>query len=390
MELKARTQVIIIGAGPAGLLLSHLLHLRGIESVVIEQRSRDEVETTVRAGVLEQGTVTLLTEVGLGDRLSREGAVHHGITLRFNGGSYRIPLSDLTGGRAITLYAQHEVLKDLIAARIKARGELWFESHVGALEHDEARVAVHYEQLGTHRQLIGDFVVGCDGFHGITRQAIPVAARRELQIVYPFGWFGVLLEAPLLSPELIYARHARGFALVSTRSASLQRLYFQCDPQERPQQWQDAAILAELQRRLETTEGWTLKEGRIIQKDVVAMRSFVCETMRHGRILLAGDAAHIVPPTGAKGMNLAVNDVSLLAEALHAFYRDGSERELQKYPERALARVWRAQRFSWWMTSMLHRFNDEQHFQHRMQLAELERVVGSVAAQAALAEDYVG
>ncbi len=386
-----QTQVGIVGAGPAGLLLSHLLHLAGIESVVLEQRSQADVESTVRAGVLEQGTVDLLCAVGIGERLRREGAVHHGIELRFNGRAHRIPLSELTKGRCITLYAQHEVLKDLIAARLAAQGTVLFESNVGAIHaSDSLQPALRYEHRGRFEQLRCDFVVGCDGFHSLVRAAIPAAARREYQTTYPFGWLGILLVAPRLAPELIYARHARGFALVSSRSATLQRLYFQCDPQERVGNWPDEKIRDELQRRLNTHDGWSLGEGAIVQKDVVAMRSFVCETLRHGRLLLAGDSAHIVPPTGAKGMNLALNDVRLLAHALDEFYRSGRETELLKYPEKCLERVWRAQRFSWWMTSMLHRFNDDDLYHHRLQLAELENVVNSRAAATALAEDYVG
>ncbi len=386
-----QTQVGIVGAGPAGLLLSHLLQQAGIESVVLEQRSQVDVESTIRAGVLEQGTVDLLCAVGVGERLRREGVVHHGIELRFNGRAHRVPLSELTNGRSITLYAQHEVLRDLIAARAAAGGTLLFESKVGAIHAaDSTQPALRYEHRGRFEQLRCDFVVGCDGFHSLVRAAIPAAVRREYQTSYPFGWFGILLEAPCLAPELIYARHARGFALVSTRSATLQRLYFQCDPQERIGNWPDEKIREELQRRLTTEDGWTLGEGAIVQKDVVAMRSFVCETLRHGRLLLAGDAAHIVPPTGAKGMNLALNDVRLLAEGLRDFYRSGLERELQRYSQKCLERVWRAQRFSWWMTSMLHRFNDDDLYRQRLQLAELENVVNSRAAATALAEDYVG
>lgn len=385
------TQVAIVGAGPAGLLLAHLLDEAGIASVVLEQRSRLEVETTIRAGVLEQGTVDLLRAHGLAARLQVEGAVHAGIELRFDGRRHRVPLAELTGGRTITVYAQHEVLKDLIAARVAAEAAPLFESRVTGIHcADSARPLLSFERNGASGQVRCDFVVGCDGFHGLVRQAIPLALRREYQAIHPFGWFGILLEAPRLSPELVYTRHARGFALVSTRSETLQRLYFQCEPDERITTWSDDRILAELARRLETRDGPVAVHGRVVQRDLVAMRSFVCETMRHGRLLLAGDAAHIVPPTGAKGLNLAVNDVRLLAEALGEFYRAGRETGLQQYPARCLARVWRAQRFSVWMTHLLHRAPDDDPYRQRLQLAELDHVVGSRSAAAALAEDYVG
>jgi p-hydroxybenzoate 3-monooxygenase len=387
-----RIPVAIIGAGPAGLLLAHLLGRAGIESIVLETRTRDEIEATVRAGVLEQGTVDLLREVGLGDRMAREGAVHHGIHLRFDGITRRIDLSGLTGGRAITLYAQHEVIKDLVAARLAAGGGTEFGvREVTLRDLDTESPSVRFLRAdGTERIVACDFVAGCDGYHGVSRASIPAGSRVEHSRTYPFGWFGILVEAPLASDELIYACHERGFALVSTRSPTLQRLYFQCDPGEDANAWTDGRIWEELHARLATGDGWTFTEGRIRQKAVVAMRSFVCETMRHGRLFLAGDAAHIVPPTGAKGLNLAVADVRLLAAALAAHYSTGDTGQLDAYPEEALRRIWRCEHFSWWMTSLLHRFPGEDGFQRRLQRSQLEYVTRSRAAATSLAENYVG
>jgi p-hydroxybenzoate 3-monooxygenase len=385
-----RTQVGIIGAGPAGLLLSHLLHLQGIESVVLECRSRAEIEATIRAGVLEQGTVDLLNEIGVGARMRREGAVHHGIELAFGGQRHRIDLTELTG-RSITVYAQHEVIKDLVAARLEAGGQIAFEvSDVSIHDIDGMRPQIQYRQDGVAQTLDCDFVIGCDGFHGVSRPAIPQAQRQEFQRIYPFGWFGVLVEAPPSVDELIYAQHERGFALVSTRSPTVQRLYFQCDPKDDVNNWSDDRIWNELHTRLENDDGWQLKEGRIFQKNIVAMRSFVSTPMQHGRLFLAGDAAHIVPPTGAKGLNLAVADVRLLSIALEAFYQQGRDDLLARYTNTATKRIWRAEHFSWCMTSLLHNFDDATPFQRQLQRAELEYVVSSRAAATALAENYVG
>jgi p-hydroxybenzoate 3-monooxygenase len=386
-----RTQVGIIGAGPAGLLLSHLLHLDGIGSVVVESRSRQEIEATLRAGVLEQGTVDLLKASGVGDRMQREGFVHEGIYLRFAGRSHRIDFPSLTGGRAITVYAQHEVIKDLVAARLEAGGRLLFEVKDAAvydLDSAEPKIRLHHEN--SLFEISCDFIAGCDGFHGITRPSIPSRMRHEFTRVYPFGWFGILVEAPASTDELIYAMHERGFALVSTRSPQIQRLYLQCDPDDELKNWPDARIWEELHARLETGEGWRLAEGRIFQKGVIAMRSFVIEPMRYGRLFLAGDAAHIVPPTGAKGLNLAAADVRVLSKALAAYYAGKGEDGLKNYSATALRRVWRAEHFSWWMTSMLHRFHDESPFHHRLQLAELDYVVSSRSKAQTLAENYVG
>jgi p-hydroxybenzoate 3-monooxygenase len=386
-----RTQVGIVGAGPAGLLLSHLLHLDGIESVVLECRSRQEVEATVRAGVLEQGTADLLVACGVGERMKREGCVHHGIRLRYGGRTHRIDLHELTGGRAITIYPQHEVLKDLLAARLRAGGRLLFEVQNTSLHDLETPTPrIRFQRDGWTEELTCDFVAGCDGGHGASLHAIPSVARHDYAHVYPFGWFGILVEAPRLSEELIYAHHERGFALVSTRTPSLQRLYLQCDPKDRVQDWPDDRIWAELHARLADREGWRLAEGRIVHKAVLAVRSFVVEPMQYGRLFLAGDAAHIVPPTGAKGLNLAAADVRLLSRALAAFYKEGRTDLIGQYSETALRRVWWAEQFSWWMTSLLHRFADADVFQHRLQLAQLDHVTSSRAAATTLSENYVG
>jgi p-hydroxybenzoate 3-monooxygenase len=388
----ARTQVGIVGAGPAGLLLAHLLRLEGVESVVLETRSREEIEATIRAGVLEQGTVDMLRESGVGERMMREGFVHHGIILRFAGRSHRIDLTGLAGGRSIMVYAQHEVIKDLVKARLDAGAPIEFGVKDVTLQDLETQAPkIRYRDgAGALRELACDFVAGCDGFHGVSRPAIPSRRRSEFTRVYPFGWFGILVEAPPATDELIYAHHERGFALVSTRSPQIQRLYLQCDPEDVVANWPDARIWEELHARLANAEGWKLTEGRIFQKGIVAMRSFVVEPMQYGRLFLAGDAAHIVPPTGAKGLNLAAADVRVLARALTAHYREGRGDLLEQYSATALRRIWRAEHFSWWMTSMLHRFHDDTPFHHRLQLAELDYVTRSRAKATTLAENYVG
>jgi p-hydroxybenzoate 3-monooxygenase len=387
-----RTQVGIIGAGPAGLMLSHLLHLRGVESVVVEGRSREAIESTIRAGILEQSTVDLMVENGVGERLKREGVVHHGTVLRFNGRDHRIDFEGLTGGRVATLYPQHEVLKDLIEARLDAGGDIRFESKDTALEDVEgARPRVRFTDRDGRAQVLEcDFIAGCDGSYGASRPAIPQDKRRDYLRIYPFGWFGILCEAPPSSEELVYARHERGFALISSRTPEVQRMYFQCDPDDKVENWSEDRIWAELQARVEGEDGFRLKEGRIFQKNIVPMRSFVCEPMQHGRLFIAGDAAHTVPPTGAKGMNLAMADIFVLDRALSRFYADGSTDLLDAYSATALRRVWRAQHFSWWMTSMLHRFEGASEFDEKRQLAELELVTGSVPAATSLAQNYVG
>ena len=390
--MNNRTQVCIVGAGPAGLLLAHLLRLEGVESVVLETRTREEIEATIRAGVLEQGSVNILNETGVGERMMREGAVHHGIFLRFAGRSHRIDLAGLTGGRSIMVYAQHEVIKDLVKARLDAGAPIEFGVKDVTLQDldTDAPKARFRDAAGALRDLACDFVAGCDGFYGISRPAVPSRRRSEFTRTYPFGWLGILVEAPPSTDELIYAHHERGFALVSTRSPQIQRLYVQCDPEDRIEHWPDERIWEELRARLATVDDWQLKEGRIFQKGIVAMRSFVVEPMQYGRLYLAGDAAHIVPPTGAKGLNLAVADVRVLARALKAHYQDKRGDLLAQYSATALRRVWRAEHFSWWMTSMLHRFHDDSPFHHRLQLAELDYVTSSRAKATTLAENYVG
>ena len=389
--IPSRTQVGIVGAGPAGLMLSHLLYLSGIDSVVLECRSRADVEATLRAGVLEQATVDLLNETGVGERMRREGAVHHGIELRFENRGHRIPLSELTEGRAIMLYPQHEVIKDLIAARIAAHGAIVFDAHeVSVHDFESPKPQIRFAHAGETREIGCDFIVGCDGFHGVCRSSVPSSARRDYTRTYPFGWFGILVKSPPYSPELIYSNHERGFSLVSTRSRDVQRLYFQCDPGDAVDNWPDDRIWAELTARLATNDGWALREGGIFQKGIIAMRSFVCEPMQWGSLFLAGDAAHIVPPTGAKGLNLAVADVRVLSDALIDYYATGRRDGLTEYSSLALERVWAAEHFSWWMTSMLHRFDDRDPFQQRLQLAQLREVARSQALQSALAANYVG
>jgi p-hydroxybenzoate 3-monooxygenase len=387
-----RTQVGIVGAGPAGLVLAHLLHQRGIESVVVEARDRDYVQGRVRAGVLEQGTVDLLAELGLDERLRREGLVHEGLELRFGGRGHRIALSDLTGGRAITIYGQQEVVRDLIDARLADGAPLLFEAgDVSVHELDSDAPSIRFTHDGSSHELRCDLVAGCDGFHGVTRGSVPDGVLTEHEHVYPFAWLGILARVPPSTDELIYCNHPRGFALHSLRSPELSRLYLQVDPGDDIANWPDERIWGELQTRFAVADGgWTLNEGPIIDKGITPMRSFVVEPMQHGRLFLAGDAAHIVPPTGAKGLNLAVHDVRVLAEAIGAWYELGSGAALRAYSRICLRRVWRVQHFSWWMTSMLHRLPDADSFEQRLQLAQLEYVTGSEAGARTLAENYVG
>ena len=382
-----RTQVGIIGAGPAGLMLSHLLHRDGIESVVLEKHSRQYLEERVRAGVLEQGTADLLVETGVGERLKKQGLVHHGIELSFGGRRHRIDFADLTPWRAITVYAQQEVVKDLIGARLDARGQIHFETHDVSLHGLDTSKPVVRSRVG---DLECDFVAGCDGWHGISRVSVPEGALKVFERTYPFAWLGILAEAPPASEELIYTYHERGFALFSMRSPTITRLYLQCAPDEDIANWPDDRIWEELRTRLATSDGWHPAEGPILQKGITGMRSFVAEPMQFGSLFLAGDAAHIVPPTGAKGMNLAIADVQVLARAIAEFYRSGRRELLDQYSATCLRRVWKVQRFSSWMTSMLHRFDTEDGFDHRRQLAELDYVTSSRAAAGSLAENYVG
>jgi len=386
-----RTQVAIVGAGPAGLLLAHLLRLQGIDSVLIEIRSRDRCESRIRAGVLEQGTVDTLDEAGLGARMKREGLVHHGIELLFDGQRHRIDLSALTGGRAITVYGQHEVVHDLIAAASESDQTMFFEVSDVSL-HDVASDAprVHFSHNGAAQQIDCDYIAGCDGFHGISRAAIPADVLQTYERVYPYAWLGILSDAPPTLDELVYARHERGFALFSMRSPRVTRLYLQCRPDEDLAQWPDERIWTELHTRFSCADGWTPGEGPITQKSVTPMRSFVTEPMQYGRLFLAGDAAHIVPPTGAKGMNLAVADVRVLAKALAAHYQHGQTDLLPAYSSMCLERVWRAEHFSYFMTNMLHPSCDETPFVTRLKMAELKYVTSSEAAARSLAENYVG
>jgi p-hydroxybenzoate 3-monooxygenase len=386
-----RTQVAIVGAGPAGLVLSHLLARQGIESVVLESRSREYVERRVRAGVLEQGSVDLLNETGVGERMMREGLVHHGIRLLFDGQSHRIPLTELTGGRVIMVYGQQEVVKDLIRARLEAGGQIIFEAEVlGVEEMTSERPRVRYRRGEQEEVLEADFVAGCDGFHGVCRPSIPESALTVYDKQYPFAWLGILAQTPPATPEVTYAFNERGFALQSMRSPQISRLYLQCEVDEDLDTWPDERIWEELTIRL-AAAGHDMVPGPILERGVTAMRSYVVEPMRHGRLFLAGDAAHIVPPTGAKGMNLAIADVKILAEALVGWYQSGRTDLLDGYSAACLRRVWRAEHFSWWMTSMLHRFpGDDAHFQQRLQLSQLRYTVGSTAAATSLAENYVG
>ncbi|MGN9842290.1 4-hydroxybenzoate 3-monooxygenase [Nonomuraea sp. H19] len=381
-----RTQVGIIGAGPAGLLLSHLLHLRGISSVVLEKRSRDYVERRVRAGVLEQGTVDTLVEAGVGERMRREGLPHHGIELRYGGAGHRIPFEKLVPGRSITVYGQQEVVKDLIAARLAAGGDVRFEVEDVAVHSLESQP---YVTFGGER-LDCDVIAGCDGFHGVSRPAVPEGVLTVFEREYPFAWLGILARVKPSSEELIYARTDRGFALHSMRSPTVSRFYLQVPADTRVEEWPDERIWAELRARLESVPGFTLATGEIIEKGVTPMRSFVVEPMQYGRLYLAGDAAHIVPPTGAKGLNLAVADVRVLTEALAAFFEHGSTELLDGYSDACLKRVWRAQHFSWWMTTLLHTFEDDDPYGRRLQLSYLDYVTSSEAAATTLAENYVG
>ena len=386
-----RTQVAIIGAGPAGLTLGRLLEREGIEAVILEARSRDYVEHRIRAGVLEQGTVDLLTDAGVGDRMHREGLVHHGIELRFDGVGHRIPLSDLAGGRVIVVYGQTEVVKDLIAARIDTGAPLLFEvSDVSLHDVETDRPTVRFTHDGADQELQCDVIAGCDGFHGVSRRTMREDRLRIFEREYPFAWLGILAEAPPSSEELVYTRHERGFALASLRSPELARLYIQVHPDESLDEWPDERIWEEMRTRFATRDGdWQLNEGPVLDRLIAPMRSFVAEPMRHGRLFLAGDASHIVPPTGAKGLNLAIADVRVLAEALVDFYRGGDTAGLDAYSDTCLRRVWRAQHFSWWMTSMLH-VAEGDAFGAQLMRSQLDYVVRSEAAATTLAENYVG
>lgn len=388
-----KTQVGIIGAGPAGLFLSLLLARHGIDSIVIDNRSRETIEGTIRAGVLEQWVVDLMQELGVGDRMLREGHFHSGFTLRFNHESHHVDAQQLTDGKAVTVYPQHEVLRDLLATRLGQGGEIVFgvaDTALQDIDTDHPRITYRDTATDMPCEIRCDYIAGCDGFHGPSRQAIPGAALTEYSKTYPYAWLGILAEAPPSYHELVYANHESGFALLSTRSDEVQRLYVQCDPHDELEQWSDDRIWAELHKRLETKEGFELIEGPIFQKNIVGMRSFVCEPMQYGRLFLAGDAAHIVPPTGAKGLNLAVGDAVYLARALDVAVNDGRLEVLSRYSEAALGRIWWAQRFSWYMSTTLHHSLEDSAFERRVHVADLDSLVHSEAGLRYLAECYVG
>ena len=384
-------QVAIVGAGPAGLLLGQLLLRAGISNVIVENRSADYVLARIRAGVLEQGTVALLDEAGVGARMHAEGLVHHGFDLAFDGRRHRIDLHALTGGRTVMVYGQTEVTRDLMAARADAGAPTVYEAERVSIDgFDGTRPIVRYLKDGRTHEIHCAFIAGCDGFHGVCRASVPAGAIRTFERVYPFGWLGVLSDTPPVSDELIYARHARGFALCSMRSRTRSRYYVQVPLDERVEAWPDDRFWGELRARLDPRAAADLVTGASIEKSIAPLRSFVAEPMRFGRLFLAGDAAHIVPPTGAKGLNLAAGDVHFLSRALIEHHRTGTSAALDAYSAQALRRVWNAERFSWWMTSLLHRFPDAGAFGERIQQAELDYLTGSTAASTALAENYVG
>ena len=386
-----RTAVGIVGAGPAGLLLGHLLQQAGIDSVTVEIRSERHVIDRVRAGVLEQTSVDLLRDVGLGERVSREGMRHEGLHLAFGGARHRLDLADLTGGRAITVYGQNEVVRDLVAARRAAGGRVVFDAEsvtLSDITSDQPRIELRTAD-GTE-SIVCDYVAGCDGFHGVCRASLSTSSTKTFDRTYPFAWLGILADAAPSSHELVYSLHERGFALFSMRTSDITRLYLQCPPDDSVDNWSDDRIWSELHVRLRTNDGWEPNHGPILQKGITGLRSFMVEPMRSGRVFLAGDAAHIVPPTGAKGLNLAIADVWRLARAMNEFYRRGSSAALDAYSDHGLRRAWRAQRFSYWMTSMLHRSDSANEFDFRRQMADLEYLVSSRAAMTSLAENYVG
>lgn len=386
-----RTQVAIIGAGPAGLLLGQLLHEAGIDAVILERKSRDYVLSRIRAGVLEQGTVGLLDKVGAGGRLHEEGLPHDGFDLLFGGQRHRIALDRLTGGKHVTIYGQTEVTRDLMDLRASQGSRTVFEAEDVALhDFDGPHPYVTFRQDGLTQRLGCEVIAGCDGYHGVSRASVPEQALQVFERVYPFGWLGILADVPPVSEELIYARGERGFALCSMRSATRSRYYVQCGLDARIEDWSDTRFWDELRSRLDPATAAALTTGPSIEKSIAPLRSFVAEPMRFGRLFLAGDAAHIVPPTGAKGLNLAASDVHYLSQALIEHFNDGSQAGLDAYSAKALARIWKAERFSWWLTGLMHHFPENGAFAQRMQQAELDYLVSSDNAMAALAENYVG
>ncbi len=386
-----RSQIAIIGAGPAGLMLAHLVQREGVDAVILETRNRDYIEGRVRAGVLEQTTVNLLRQLGIADRMSREGLVHSGTNLVIDGEIFRIDIAELTGGSTVMVYGQQEVMRDLFEDAAERGIDIIFEAEaVRPHDVDGDHPYVTWREHGAAKRLDCDFIAGCDGFHGVSRACIPENAVKTFERVYPFSWLGILAELPPANHELIYANHERGFALASMRSATRSRYYLQCPAEEKLADWPDEKFWDEVCLRLGPETAARVVRGPAFEKSIAPLRSFVTEPMRHGRLFLAGDAAHIVPPTGAKGLNLAVADVIFLAEALAAFYRTGSAAGIDHYSARALARVWQAERFSWWFTSITHRFPEMDGFARKMQVAELNYIRGSRAAQTMLAENYVG
>ena len=386
-----RTKVAIIGAGPAGMLLGQLLHSYGIDNIILERKDRDYVLARIRAGVLEQGTVGLLEKLGITERLHREGLIHDGIELLFGGVRHRIDLKQASGGQVVTVYGQTEVTRDLMDARVNAGLTTIYDAdNVSLHDFDGDSPKVRYVKDGVSHEISCDFIAGCDGFHGASRQSVPAGAVKTFERVYPFGWLGLLSDTPPVSPELIYTNHERGFALCSMRSPTRSRHYVQCALDEKVEDWSDDRFWDELRSRLDPEAAEALVTGPSIEKSIAPLRSFVAEPMRFGKLFLAGDAAHIVPPTGAKGLNLAASDVHYLSQALREFYDEKSSAGIDGYSARALMRVWKAVRFSWWMTSMMHRFPDADGFGGKIQQAELDYVVHSQAATASLAENYVG
>lgn len=391
MEFAMKTQVAIIGAGPSGLLLGQLLQRQGIDNIILERKSGEYVLSRIRAGVLEQGMVDLLREAGIGKRMDEEGEVHDGVELALDNRRVRVDLAGLTGGKTVMVYGQTEVTRDLMEAREATGGTTLYEAdNVQPHDLETDRPYVTFERDGEPHRLECDYVAGCDGFHGISRKSIPEGRIKEFEKVYPFGWLGLLTDTPPVAEELIYARHERGFALCSMRSSTRSRYYLQVPLDEKVEEWSDERFWEELKRRIPDEVAEKLVTGPSIEKSIAPLRSFVVEPMQYGRLFLVGDAAHIVPPTGAKGLNLAASDVNTLYRLMTKVYQEGRTDLIPSYSETCLKRIWKAERFSWWMTSMLHKFSEEEDFASRMQQAELDYYVGSKAGQMVIAENYVG